>query len=390
MFSFQLHESLPFTDAFFYAFAGGAVLVTFLLKSLFANQPNVYRFWLFLLTVGYAALLYTNALGLLLFVVYGYGIYAGISRKFENRKALAVVLYILPLFVNKFLHIVPELKTDVRTVLQIAGISYMTFKMLQIHFDERHAERIAFDRYVTFLAFPPTLLIGPIDRYKRFNGDVQNGFSSVSLLNVNNGLYFVALGLLYKYVLATGIQTLIIDHLPTENKVLFYTLDMYSYLFFLFFDFAGYSLLAMGFGTMLGISVPFNFDKPFLAVNPKEFWQRWHKSLGDWLNDYFFKPIFKELTTRKVLTPIQRQSVALFLTFTLMGFWNGFEWHFIISGMLFGLYSVVHNYYQIQCKKQNKDVFFGQMNAKWIRIISIGIFFHLVAISIYIFSGKLF
>jgi len=165
---------------------------------------------------------------------------------------------------------------------------------------------------------------------------------------------------------------------------------MYSYLIFLFFDFAGYSLLAMSFAKFIGISLPHNFNKPFLAVNPKEFWQRWHKSLGDWLNDYFFKPIFKDLTTKQIFKPIIRQNIALLSTFTLMGFWNGFEPHYIVSGVLFGVYSIVHNYYVYLCKKNKKDVFFGTLNPKIVTLISIVFMFNAVAFSIYIFSGKLF
>jgi membrane protein involved in D-alanine export len=387
---FYLHGSLPFSDAIFYLFAGATVVLTFMWKWLAGSNAKIYRYWLLLISLVYCLLLYTNPLGIALFIAYGYGIYYFLSRRSAMWNSLTVILYILPLFLNKLLHIVPDFKTDVRTVLQIAGISYMTFKMLQIHFDERHNAVISVDRFVTFLAFPATLLIGPIDRFKRFNNDLDAGFSLVNQENLIKGFNFLVRGLLYKYIVASAIQTLLIAHLPQKDPIWYHVLHMYTYLFYLFFDFAGYSLLAMGFGNMLGINVPFNFDKPFLAANPKEFWQRWHKSLGDWLNDYFFKPIFKELTTRKVFTPIQRQSLALFLTFTLMGFWNGFELHYIASGMLFGIYSVVHNYYQIQCKKQNKDVIFGKLNERWVRVISIGIFFHLVAFSIYIFSGNLF
>jgi len=140
---------------------------------------------------------------------------------------------------------------------------------------------------------------------------------------------------------------------------------------------------------MIGIQVPFNFCKPFLAINPKEFWHKWHKTLGDWLNDYFFKPIFKELTTRKVFTAIQRQSLALFLTFLLMGFWNGFELHYIVSGALFGIYSVVHNYYSYLCKKNQREVLFINFSEKSIKWLSIFMLFNAVAFSIYIFSGHL-
>jgi membrane protein involved in D-alanine export len=104
----------------------------------------------------------------------------------------------------------------------------------------------------------------------------------------------------------------------------------------------------------------------------------------------FFKPIFKELTSKQLFKPITRQNIALFSTFTLMGFWNGFELHYIISGLLFGVYSVVHNYYVYLCKKNKKDVFFGNLNPKLIIFISIVFMINSVAISIYIFSGKIF
>ena len=159
--------------------------------------------------------------------------------------------------------------------------------------------------------------------------------------------------------------------------------------FYLFFDFAGYSLLAIGAGNFIGIDVPINFNKPFLSVNPKEFWKRWHKSLGDWLNDYFFKPIFKDLTSRGVFKSITRQNIALLLTFTLMGFWNGFELHFILSGILFGIYSVIHNYYVYRCKKTKRDVLFGSLSPTIVRFISIFMMFNAVTFAIYIFSGNL-
>ena len=318
-------------------------------------------------------------------MIYGFVLYRWLSLGKTSSRIWTVALYILPLFLNKLLHVLPHAKTDLRTILQIAGISYMTFKMLQIHFDEREQTAIPWYDYINFLIFPPTLLIGPIDRFRRFQENLNQGFEGV-----NTGLQYLAQGILYKYILAAAIQILILDHLEGLSFWLYHLTQMYAYLLFLFFDFAGYSLLAMALGNMVGMSVPYNFNQPFLAINPKEFWQRWHKSLGDWLNDYFFKPILRYLTTKNLYTPITRQSIALFSTFTLMGFWNGFEWHYIISGMLFGLYSVIHNYYQMQCKKNKRDVVFGNMNPKVVQYISIFIMFQLVAISIYIFSGKLF
>jgi len=165
---------------------------------------------------------------------------------------------------------------------------------------------------------------------------------------------------------------------------------MYGYIFDLVFDFAGYSALAIAFGQFIGVNVPINFNKPFTSVNPKEFWEKWHKSLGSWLGDYFFKPIFKYFTSKKILKSIQRQNIALFLTFTLMGFWNGFDLHFILIGILFGLYSVCHNYYVYRCKQPKKDVLFGNLCPNVVRALSIFMMFNFVTFSIYIFSGNLF
>ena len=148
--------------------------------------------------------------------------------------------------------------------------------------------------------------------------------------------------------------------------------------------------MAIGVGKMMGVDLPINFNKPFLAQNPQDFWRRFHKSLGDWLSDYFFKPLYKFLSQRKSLkkNPLLRQNIAMMATFTLMGCWNGFQLNFVLSGMLFGVYSVGHNSYIYQCKKQKKDVVFGDINEgvkKWISVI---LFLHLAAFSIYIFSGR--
>ncbi len=387
----NLNNILPFSDWNFYWVAAIAVAMTFVLRFILpVKYFFLFRHWLLLLGIMYCGLLYTNPIGIFGFVIYGYLLYRWLSLGKTSSRIWTVALYILPLFLNKLLHVLPHAKTDLRTILQIAGISYMTFKMLQIHFDEREQTAIPWYDYINFLIFPPTLLIGPIDRFRRFQENLNQGFEGVNQEQLNTGLQYLAQGILYKYILAAAIQILILDHLEGLSFWLYHLTQMYAYLLFLFFDFAGYSLLAMALGNMVGMSVPYNFNQPFLAINPKEFWQRWHKSLGDWLNDYFFKPILRYLTTKNLYTPITRQSIALFSTFTLMGFWNGFEWHYIISGMLFGLYSVIHNYYQMQCKKNKRDVVFGNMNPKVVQYISIFIMFQLVAISIYIFSGKLF
>jgi membrane protein involved in D-alanine export len=389
MFHFQ--DILPYTETTFYIVSAFAIVFTWILKVIShgIGGSKLYSFWLLFITMAYTILMYSNPLGIFLFVLYGYLVYRFVSRRQGAWRVVAVTLYVLPLFLNKFLGVVPDVKTDLRKVLQIAGISYMTFKMVQIHLDESNHGIIRPGRFFLFLAFTPTILIGPIDRYRRFSDNLQLGFSAINQDNLVSGLNFFIRGLLYKYVLAHTIQTLVLNHLDGFGFWMHHLFYMYSYLIYLFFDFAGYSLLAMGLGYMLGVQVPFNFNSPFLALNPKEFWQRWHKTLGDWLNDFFFRPILKSLSMKNFSTPLVRQNIALFATFSLMGCWNGFELHFILSGMLFGLYSVVHNYYSVQCKKLKRDVFFGSLPSHLVRAISIFIMFNLVAFAIYIFSGNI-
>ena len=306
-----------------------------------------------------------------------------------------MLLLAVPIFMMKTVNIFPsenasKLILNTQKIIQIAGLSYIVFKVIGLYIDERRSTaKIAFLDFFNFTTFVPTLLIGPIDRFQRFNGDMEKGYNNITAERAAKGWDTFLKGILYKFIIAELIRRFILVNLVDDSSALYHFQYMYTYLLYLFFDFAGYSLLAIGFGKFLGVDVPFNFDKPFLAVNPKEFWKRWHKTLGDWLGDYFFKPIFKDLTSRKVFESIQRQNIALFLTFTLMGFWNGFELHYILSGMLFGLYSVVHNYYIYKCKKSKRDVIFGTLSPIYVRIISIFLMFNAVAFSIYIFSGKI-
>jgi membrane protein involved in D-alanine export len=393
----QLHNTLPFTSGFFFACMGALVLL-FLLSKLFFSRLIPYRILLTLSGLTYIVLLFPKPLQLAGLILYLYFMVLLLRRFYKSENVvLPMVLLSLPMIYMKVINAQPvteedsKFLTESRKIIQIAGLSYMIFKVIGLYIDERrNTTKISFLDFFNFTVFIPTLLIGPLDRFQRFRQDLANGYQNMTMALYQQGWNNLVRGLLYKFILAEAIHRLIMGHLVDDGSLAYHAAYMYAYLFYLFFDFAGYSLLAISFGNFIGVHVPINFDAPFLAVNPKEFWKKWHKSLGDWLNDYFFKPIFKFLTTKQFSTSIRRQSIALFLTFTLMGFWNGFELHFIVSGMLFGLFSLGHNYYQHQCKVKGKDIVFGKMNPKLVRIISIFLMINSVAFAIYIFSGKLF
>jgi len=391
----DLHSTLPFSSDFFFAFMGITVLLFLIIKRLLSKFIS-YRTLLTFFSLIYIGLLFPKPIQLILLVLYLYATVLLLRRYYKAENIiLPMLLLSVPMIYMKYInaqHNAEESKflIESRKIIQIAGLSYMIFRVIGLYIDERRSKnKIGLIDFFNFTVFVPTLLIGPIDRFQRFKNDITNGYSNITLTLYQQGWNNLIKGLLFKFIFAEAIHRLIMGHLVDDGSLMYHASYMYSYLFYLFFDFAGYSLLAISFGNFIGINVPINFDNPFLAVNPKEFWKRWHKTLGDWLNDYFFKPIFKFFTTKQILTSIQRQGVALFLTFTLMGFWNGFELHYVVSGMLFGLFSVGHNYYQHQCKVKGKDVIFGKMNPRVIRVISIFLMINSVAFAIYIFSGKI-
>ena len=388
---FEFSNILPFSSVQFYCFFAASLLVALIAKWLFSTKIK-YKYIVLLINALYLILLFPKPLQLILLMLYSYFSIRILAKKGANYLTAVLVLS-FPLIMMKLIgiHTFGKANEKLANIFQIVGISYITFRSIQVFIDEvSTTKKLNFLDFFNFTVFIPSLLIGPIDRFKRFTNDVDAGYQNITTNSYVEGYQLLLKGLVYKYILAEFINRLVLNHLTDDGTLTYHIMYMYSYLIFLFFDFAGYSLLAMSFAKFIGVSLPFNFNQPFLAVNPKEFWQRWHKSLGDWLNDYFFKPIFKDLTTKQKFKPITRQNLALLSTFTLMGFWNGFEPHYIVSGILFGVYSIVHNYYVYLCKKNKKDVFFGTLNPKIVTLISIVFMFNAVAFSIYIFSGKLF
>lgn len=386
---------LPFSAPAFFLFMGMAIALFHIIKR-FGSELISYRTLLAIVTLTFLLVYLPKPFHVIGLVLYLYLALGGLHKWYKKQNIVFPMLILaLPMLFMKYFAIVTFADDNwwkhTPEIFQITGISYMVFRAIGLYIDERSKPgKINFIDFFNFACFVPTLLIGPLDRFQRFTTDVKSGYQNMTSTLSYQGWNNLLLGLLYKFIIAEAIHRLVMMHLIDDGSILYHLSYMYTYLLYLFFDFAGYSLLAISFGNFIGIHVPINFDRPFLAVNPKEFWKKWHKSLGDWLNDYFFKPLFMFFTKKKWSTSIRRQNLALFLTFTLMGFWNGFQLHYIASGMLFGLYSMIHNYYFYQCKKQKKDVVFGNLNERLVRIISIFIMFNSVAFAIYIFSGKLF
>ena len=273
------------------------------------------------------------------------------------------------------------------SIFGFLGISYMTFKVLQIIFETYDGvikEPINIFDYLQFLLFFPTISSGPIDRSRRFVEDIHQTIPREEYVELlGTGLFRLLLGLVYKVVLS-GLLYLAMNHIPNRG-LLFTTISyMYLYTFYLFFDFAGYSLMAVGVSNIMGIQTPMNFNKPFLSIDIKDFWNRWHISLSTWLRDFIFSRIvMKSMRHKWFKTRLTTAMVAYMLNMIFMGFWHGLSWSYIIYGVYHGVLMAGFEWYQKKSKFYKK---YKQKTAY--KVVSWFVTMHLVMIGLLIFSEK--
>lgn len=370
----------PFSNINFYVFAFIYFAIILLCKFMFKNK--YYSIITFSLTFLYLLLYIKLGISAIVFSILSFLFIKYVSSKINHRLISSLIL-LLPMLLFK-------IKVDL-SILYFIGLSFVTFRAIQTNIDYNLKNEFKFIDYFNFLFFIPALLIGPLDRFQQFTQKSNKAFDSITVENIESGFSEFLKGVLYKYVIAEIIYRYWLNDFVFEEKTFMYYLnDMYAYMFYLFFDFAGYSALACGFSKMIGIELPFNFNKPFLALNPPDFWQRWHASLTNWLTDYVFKPTYKWLNGfQKLKTyPITKQNMAIFMTLFIMGCWNGFEAQFIYSGLIYAIYSMVHNTYSINCRKQQRDILFGSLSPKVVKYLSMFLLINFTVVALYVFSGR--
>ena len=316
------------------------------------------------------------------FIIYQY-ILVLIAHKTQNAKYLKILVFlsVVPLIINKVFALTQW------HLLAFIGISYMSFKTIQIMIeisDGLIKERVSIIDYIQFLLFFPTVSSGPIDRSRRFVVDIKERMPRDEYLELAGvGVYRVVLGLLYKVVLSTYSYHYLVT-LPNFGSLEYSIKYMYLYTLYLFFDFAGYSLMAVGSSNILGIKTPMNFNKPFLSIDIKDFWNRWHITLSTWLRDFVFSRVFMEATKKKRFKKrLNTAMYAYMVNMLLMGFWHGLTISYIVYGAYHGILMAGFEYYQKKSKfyKKNK-------NKVWYKVCSWFITINLVIFGLYIFSGE--
>ncbi len=294
------------------------------------------------------------------------------------------VLSMLPLVSVRII----SFNTELSPFFGFAGLSYMCFKIWQVLFEIHDGKitELGLLDFLLFLVFFPSFTSGPIARFKEFTESVKSDMGSSYFDGFFvPGIKKIFIGLFYKFALSFYVNEFVIKDLPEQRTFWGIVVYMYAYTMFLFFDFAGYSNIAIGMGKLMGISLPENFNKPFLACNMKEFWTRWHISLSTWFNDY----VYGRLVLGSVRSGLIKNTkiagrVAYLCTMTLMGLWHGFTLHYVIYGLYEGILLVLSD---IWVKTRAYRTF---RKNKYYNIVCRTVCFQFIAFGMLLFSGKYF
>lgn len=242
----------------------------------------------------------------------------------------------------------------------IIGVSYFSFKF--IHFlQDCHNKKISNLSFLTFLnyiLFFPNFFSGPINRYNSFSGNL-NDKQSIKFSDYPEGGKRIINGLFKKVVLANNLlpfSIVALDLTDPSLTPLKAILGIYAYMLYAYFDFSGYSDMAIGGGKMVGIDLPENFNYPFFKRNLQQFWANWHMSLTQWLTDYIYWPLVRKMrhvpSLRKL--PVTNSNICIIITFMVCGIWHGDGIHFFLWGSYHGIGLALLNVYTYIEKKYFK------------------------------------
>ncbi|MFX4267431.1 MBOAT family O-acyltransferase [Aliarcobacter butzleri] len=249
------------------------------------------------------------------------------------------------------------------------GISFFTFTQIAFLVDayKQEAKEYSLINYMLFVTYFPHLLAGPILHHKEMMPQFASKYNWVkNYRNIALGLFIFSIGLFKKVVIADTFAVWAnagFDTATTLNLIEAWATSL-SYTFQLYFDFSGYTDMAIGISLMFNIKLPINFNSPYKALSIQDFWRRWHMTLSRFLRDYLYIPLGGN---RKGNI---RTYVNLITTFLLGGLWHGAGWTFIIWGLLHGIALAIHRLWQSLGFRMNKIlawfITFNFINITWI------------------------
>ena len=324
-----------------------------------------------------------------LYLVAGYTAFQGAIAwcflRWKSRATFygALTAAILPLLAAKLLPVFAP-----HTVFGFLGISYVTFRALDVVFSihDGLVKQLSALQYGAFLLFVPALSSGPIDRYRRFEKDwLRTRTRAEFLADFDVAVQRIARGFLYKFIIAALVKSYLLDPVSSGWSVPVLGGYMYAYTLYLFFDFAGYSAFAIGFGRLMGVQLPENFDRPFLARNIRDFWNRWHISLSFWFRDHVYMRFLLAASKGKWFTGKHTASyLGLYLTFGIMGVWHGLTIYYVLYGLYHATLLSCYDWFA-RWNKEHK--WWG--STKLHNAVDVFVTFHIIAVGLLLFSGRL-
>ena len=344
---------------FLFIFLPAVLLVYHGLRA--SGWPMLAKSWLILASLYFYAYWKTEYLPLLLFSIvanYLIGVAIGAFSK-QGLGMLTKLLLILGIGINvgllgyfKYFGFLREITGSllglqfdpIELVLPLA-ISFFTFQQIAYLVDcyRNEAREYQFINYCLFVSFFPQLIAGPIVHHRQmmpqFEATDRKG--AVPASDVMAGLFIFSIGLFKKVCIADSFAVIADTGYTRDSLSLLeaWTTSL-SYTFQLYYDFSGYSDMAIGGALLFGIRLPLNFFSPYRAASIQDFWRRWHITLSNWLRDYIFIPFGGNRST------LYLTCRNLFITFLIGGIWHGAGWTFIAWGALHGMAIVIHRLWQ--------------------------------------------
>jgi len=260
------------------------------------------------------------------------------------------------------------LHVPLRHIALPLGISFFTFQQIGFLVDlarGRFEMKRAVD-YAGFVLFFPQLLAGPIVRYEELVPQLRTRPPGAASANILIGLTIFAIGLFKKVIIADSVATLaapVFDAAAggTTPGMAACWIAAFAYTAQIYFDFSGYSDMAIGTARMFGVVLPLNFHSPLRASSIIELWRRWHVTLSRWAQSYIFQPLTIPLARfsadhapGKLASFLLSFAVPIMLSMVVIGVWHGAGWTFLLFGVLQGLYLVVNEYWRMTHRKARK------------------------------------
>jgi alginate O-acetyltransferase complex protein AlgI len=238
---------------------------------------------------------------------------------------------------------VPNTPVILNIILPL-GISFFTFEFIHyvVEVYRGHAPIKNPIDFALFAAFFPTQIAGPIKRFPDWVKQGQGKTMPLRDVPVHEGIHLILRGVVKKIVVADMLAPLVATGFDHPDRLQFFAtwLVIYAFAAQIYADFSGYTDIGRGCAMLLGYMVPINFNSPYQARDPSEFWERWHISLSRWLRDYLYIPLGGSRV------PQWRISLNLMITMALGGLWHGASWHFMIWGVYQGALLVGHRFWQ--------------------------------------------